>query len=186
MSGVTDNYGLILPADGEAYNVDILNQNNIAIDALIKERARQAEGVKVRDIENTSDSGPVAGTEASLASGIASFAFKADRKYWIGFKGNYYVDNVDTIGLFKIGTCAVADVQTLTTGVTVLDQTSIGCHVTNRGVPLNFKALYEPSADTTLQIKVLLGRVQGTGNLRMQRSAAAPNILYIEDAGAQY
>lgn len=185
MSGVTDNYGLILPADGEAYNVDILNQNNIAIDALIKERAKQAEGVKVRDIENTSDSGAIT-TEASLASGIASFAFKGGRKYWVSFKGNYYVTNVDTVLLFKIGTCAVLDAQNLTTGVTVLDQTDYSATVTNRGFPIEFKALYEPPADTTLQIKVLASRVQGTGNIHMQRSAVAPNILYIEDAGAQY
>lgn len=40
MSGVTDNLGLILPADGEAYDVDILNANNKTIDAAIKEPIR--------------------------------------------------------------------------------------------------------------------------------------------------
>lgn len=36
MSGVTDNYGLILPAAGEPYDVGVTNANNIAVDAEIK------------------------------------------------------------------------------------------------------------------------------------------------------
>lgn len=36
MSGVTDNYGLILPAAGEPYDVAIPNANNIEIDKQIK------------------------------------------------------------------------------------------------------------------------------------------------------
>jgi len=184
MSNVTPNYGFILPEDGEAYDIEIVNQNFTSADALLLARDKQAKGIVARHIKNDVDSGAIT-TVASLASTIPSFSFKGGRSYEIGFKGNYYVDNVDTVLLFQIGTCAVADAQSLTTGVTVLDQTDYSTNVTNRGYPINFFALYEPGADTTLQIKVLAQRIQGTGNIKMQRSTVAPNILYIRDCGDQ-
>lgn len=52
MSGVTDNYGFILPAEGEAYDVDITNSNNIAIDAQIKLRESYANGDRIQLFQN--------------------------------------------------------------------------------------------------------------------------------------
>jgi hypothetical protein len=184
MSDVTDNYGLILPEDGEGYDVEIINQNNITIDALLLTLSKQAKGIVASDKEDTADSGAITAI-ASISSGIATFPFKGGRVYEIVYTGNFYTTNIDSIALVQIGTCAVADAQNLTTGVTVLNQTDYKAETTNRGYPMNLIAQYEPGADTTLQIKVLVQRISGTGNIHMQRSATAPHILKIRDCGDQ-
>jgi hypothetical protein len=163
------------------YNRNLDRTNQVAIDA-----AKKADGLKIRHVMDTSDSSAVT-TEASLGNTIASFTFKAGRKYRIAFEGNFYTSNIDTVLLLKLGTCAVTDADNLTTGVTVLKQTDFQAQSATRGYPCDITySKFEPVSDTTLKIKMLASRVAGTGNIFFQRGAATPAILYIEDLGAQF
>ncbi len=49
MSGVTTNYGLILPDPGEAYDVAITNSNNVEIDEQLKKIEQVFAAVDVSD-----------------------------------------------------------------------------------------------------------------------------------------
>jgi len=145
-----------------------------------------ALGLMARTILNETDSTAVT-TIASLGNRISSFDFKAGRKYRIGFEGNYYVSDTSAVLLLQIGTCAVSDSDTLTTGVTVLNQTDFQATSAMRGFPCNLSySSYEPTADVTLKVKVLAQRIVGAGNIFFQRSPVTPATVFIEDLGAQF
>lgn len=183
MSGVTDNYGLILPAKGEGYTVDIINQNNVAIDGLLLDRSKYAQGFKHIN-KGLSNSGGI--TAISVVYNVPSFAFKGGRKYEIVWDAEYVQSVANTYHRFEINTCAVADAAALTTGLTTIGGRSWSAKTAGFNESFYVRATYEPSADTTLQIKFTGKQTAGTGNAIIIGSASSPNLFTIEDKGAQF
>lgn len=145
-----------------------------------------AQGMQARHIFNTTDSGVQ--INIVVLQSIASFTFRGGRKYRIGFEANYYTDNLGVVVLFRVATCATSDAANSTTGLTVRNQTDAQATRTTTGFPVRVYGYYEPSVDTTLQVKATGQRVVGTdpNGFFMQRAPETPNILFIEDLGAQF
>lgn len=143
------------------------------------------QGMQARHIFNSVDSG--AQVAIVVLQSIASFTFRAGRKYRIVLEANYYTDNLDTVVLFRVGTCATTDSASSTTGITIRNQTNKQATRTTTGFPVGpLTGLFEPTVDTTLQVKATAQRVVGTGSFFMQRAPETPNILAIYDDGAQF
>lgn len=183
MSGVTPNYGLILPVDGEGYDVDIINQNNLAIDLLLLERFKQSHGVKLH--KKIVANGGAVGTTA-VVDYFPSFAFKGGRKYKLIWHGEYTQSATGTYHKLRIQTCAVADTAVDITNLTSLGGRQFSAAAASVAESFYVEAFYEPPADTTLQVKFTSGRAVGAGNWNMLGAADAPAHFIIEDVGAQY
>lgn len=144
-----------------------------------------AQGMMARHIFNTVDSG--AQVAIVVLQSIASFTFRGGRKYRIVLDANYYTDNLDTVVLFRVATCATTDAANSTAGLAVKNQTDKQATRTMTGFPVGpINGYFEPTVDTTLQVKATAQRVVGTGSFYMQRAPETPNILAIYDEGAQF
>lgn len=71
MSGVTDNYGLILPSAGEPYDVGITNANNIETDKQIKLNSNRAK--KAPAVSGWAGNGSTWGVSADAVLNTADF-----------------------------------------------------------------------------------------------------------------
>jgi hypothetical protein len=145
-----------------------------------------AQGMQARHIFSTTDSGVQ--IAIVVLQSIASFTFLGGRRYRIGFEANYYTDNIGVVVLFRVATCATTDAANSTTGLTVRNQTDAQATRTTTGFPVRVYGYYEPTVDTTLQVKATGQRVVGSdpNGFFMQRAPETPNILFIEDLGAQF
>lgn len=136
--------------------------------------------------------GTISSTDATglvsevVLQNLPTYPFSGGRRYRIVFSGNYYTSNTDVVVLFKVAHAATGDAAGVTTGLTVLNQTSQQAASINRGFPADFVGYYEPVSDTTRQIKITAQRVAGSGTFALQRAATTPNWLFIEDLGAQF
>lgn len=187
MSGVTDNYGFILPVPGEAYDVDLTNSNSVEIDKQLKNRENQAKGL-VAYAELSPSTGGI-NTEAVVLN-IASFNFKANRNYRIGASGSGSVDALGSTFAFRIATCVPADAFALTTGLTQIKASSYKFDTINEGRPVLdglTRDRFKVGADTTLQIKLTAQRAVGTTGSVILTSPDDTNrvCLFIEDLGVQ-
>lgn len=141
-----------------------------------------AQGLKVRNVMDTADAtGQVANV---VLQSIPSFTFKGGRNYLIGIEHNHYVTNVDTVWLQTINLAPVGDAAGSLSNLTPLNRTDHAARTGNRAYPAYLYAWYSPATDITRQVKVTGVRVEGTGSFAIQRAAATPASLFIEDKGA--
>jgi hypothetical protein len=182
MSGVTTNYGLILPDPGEAYDLPIINANNTAIDTQIKARENQAKGQKYR-ADRTADS---AASTDLVIDYIPPFDFKGGRKYDIIWDFSYRVSIVDTLMYFTVSTAAITEANLGTTGLTVISGRTKGAHIADAAMSMGVViARFAPTVDVSHVIKFRMQRVLGTGQAVISANAGEPSTYVIIDQGAQ-
>lgn len=179
MSGVTDNYGLILPAAGEAYDVDIINQNNVSIDTLLKTLDKKAQGI----VTDKYTIAPSVGITDGIVENFPSVSFKGGRRYEITWEADCSINTAGNYFELSVNTCAVADAANLLTGLTQLDGSTITCNAINAPEKKAVTASYIPGGDTTLQIKFRAKRTVGGGGINISVGAGRNGRYVIRDMG---
>jgi hypothetical protein len=121
---------------------------------------------------------------ASVVANIASFTFKAGRRYRIVWDFSYNTSTAGTYMSMCIARCSTTDAAALTTGLTNLGGRTI--HTDGAGLTESrtIYGYYNPTTDSTVQIKFYGARTAGTGTMTIL-SASEPAYYYIEDLGAQ-
>lgn len=184
MSTVTPRLGLTKPAGIEQYSLSVINNNSDAIDAfMVNTVDKMSQGVKLR---SEAVGGTPSGVTDAIITNWGSFIFKANRKYEITWDVSYNFTATGTYFEFSINTCATADAATLLTGLTALNtktKTTVGAALTESAI---ITAWFEPTVDTTVQVKFRAKRVAGTGTATIVASASEKMITSIKDMGAQY
>lgn len=183
MAGSTTNYGATKPAPGEAYDVNIVNNNSDIWDAAIFARTLQAQGMM---INKKIVANGAALTTLAVVDNFASFAFKGGRRYKIVWQGGMSLSATSNYFDLAIHTASTLDAAGLTTGLTTIQARSVTANNAASGECFYVEAIYEPPADTTLQVKFTVARSLGAGTWTMQASASAPAWFYIEDVGDQF
>jgi hypothetical protein len=187
MSTSTPNIGLVKPAEPEQYDLDVINNNSDAIDLKYGEIDKVAKGL-VFESKVATNSGNV--TDA-IINNIASFTFKAGRRYRIEWDYSYiHSGNGDSYFYMVIGSCATSDAAALLTGITTLEGrtkgaiTAYGLGTAQHTGPV--VANYAPGAsDQTLQIKFRALRVNGDDGITIVGNAGEPAKYCIYDDGKQ-
>ena len=185
MSGVTDNYGLVLPAEGEPYSLPIFNGNFTQVDTVLKALSKLAKGTQYRQLV-TAASGPHID---GIVVAIPSFTFKANRNYLIKWNFGYFGSgNSDSLFYLSINTCPVADANTSVNNLTVLDGktkgllTAYALQGAQHTGPI--EAHYSPGAlDQTFQVKFRILRVLGDDSMTIVGNAGEKASYEIIDMG---
>jgi hypothetical protein len=183
LAGSTTNYGATKPAVGEAYDINIPNNNNDIWDAAIFARTLQAHGQK---INKKVVANGAALTTLAVVENIANFPFKGNRRYRIIWHAGMSLSAVSNYFDLAIHTCSTADAAGLITGLTTIISRTYTANNAGSGESFYVEAIYEPPSDTTLQVKFTVNRVVGSGTWTLQASATAPAWYYIEDIGDQF
>lgn len=125
-------------------------------------------------------------TGLTVINNIASFTFKAGRRYEIVWDGHHQSSIAGDIVDMQIATCATADAASAITGLTVRRKKFFGCPSANVLAPNFTKAPLTFAADTTLQVKFLAQRNTGTGTVSISATTEATILYQINDVGAQF
>jgi len=139
----------------------------------------------VANVRIQSNSGAISGT-TSVVTNIASYDFKAGRRYRISWSSNYYTSDTSSTFAMGVSTCSPSDPAAQTTGMTQLGSISERPNAALEGRNFKVIAYYFPSSDITRQIKGWVLRVVGGGSLTVQADATNFNDLIIEDLGDAY
>jgi hypothetical protein len=124
-------------------------------------------------------------TTLAVQNNIASFTFRANRRYKIVWHGGYSLSVATDYFNLAIQTCSTADAAGAITGLTAVQSRSYTANAAGAGESFYVEAIHEPASDTTLQIKFTVARALGSGTWTLQAAATAPSYCYIEDQGAQ-
>jgi hypothetical protein len=130
-------------------------------------------------------SGPVSD---AIISNIATFTFKAGRSYRIVWDASYYQSVAGDLFWWSIGLAAVTDTPADTANITVLNGRTKGVGSSGTGVTQHsgpVTAYYEPTVDTTQQVKFHVTRVLGTGTVVVVGQGGETAAYRIYDDGAQ-
>ncbi|HEX9230062.1 MAG TPA: hypothetical protein VF885_25970 [Arthrobacter sp.] len=120
-----------------------------------------------------------------VVSNLATFTFKANRKYRIVWDTDWIASTGNVAAAFWIGTCAVGDAAA-NTAVTQIAVRDAQAPVGSISAPAMVTAYYEPTVDTTVQIK-FLAQTDGTGGtMIVQGNRAGGSVYAIFDDGMQY
>lgn len=120
-----------------------------------------------------------------VVSAVASYTFKAGRKYRIVWDTDWLPSTGNVAAAFIIGTCATTDALA-STAVTQLAIRDAQAPVGNISAPAKVEAYYEPSTDQTVQVK-FLAQTDGTGGtMVVQGNRSGGTVYAIYDEGAQY
>lgn len=183
MSVVTAFLNLVKPAPLENFSRATYNNNLDIIDANAAADDKKAKGY-LTVVPNTAVSGAV--TALTVINNIASFTFKGNRKYLIKWDFRYQGNTAGNYMTALIGTCAIADAAGLTTGITQLNGREWKIQDSGINSSGYCEAIYQPVADTTVQLKFLIQVTTGTGTALIAGSALQPVTYSIEDKGAQF
>jgi hypothetical protein len=183
VSTSTTNYGYVKPAAGEAFSRSTYNTTLDDIDGDIKDREKQALGqVAIGSV--TANNGPFG--SKTVITFIASYTFKANRKYRIAAEGNYFMSGTSSTAQFVIHTCSTADSSSSVAGLTALKSSTQRPNVSSEGRDFHVaRDGVTYGTDTTLQIKLTAERLSGADGLTTQASATDPITLVIYDMGNQ-
>jgi hypothetical protein len=179
MADILSPTGIEKPLGSELHSRPMVNRNYDRTNQIAIDSNKQASGIMYRDIRTSASA---ATTTLSVIHNIASFTFKAGRKYRITWDYSAAISATGNYFDLTISSCAVTDASNLTTGLTSLvvrSTTSVG----TGGEPGCLTALYEPVSDSTLQLKFTAERKVGAGTWTMESKTA---YFIIEDEGAQY
>jgi|SRR5213595_3426769 len=183
MSTVTPTINLVKPATIEQFSLATFNNNLDLIDAEALSLRKESKGLLQSTVVAT-NSGSV--TALTVISNIASFTFKAGRKYRIKWDFTYQGNTAGNYLTALIGTCLTTDAAGLTTGITQLNGRPFKVHDNGIDSSGYCEATYQPVADTTVQIKFLIQVTTGAGTARISGSALQPTLLNIYDDGLQF
>lgn len=125
-------------------------------------------------------------TTLAVQNNIGSFTFLANRKYKIVWQGGYSLSVASDYFNLAVQSASTADAAGAITGLTQLQGRSYTANNAGAGESFYVEAIYEPTVDTTLQIKFTVARAIGSGSWTLQASATAPSYGYIEDQGMQF
>lgn len=185
MATPTTYYNLLKPATGETYDVNLLDTNYDKIDAELHNASLRALGY-VAYAEMAANSSAL--TTIAVATFIASFTFKAGRRYRIGASGGGFFSDTASTFAFAINTCSTADGSSVTTGLTQIKARSVRGDVASEGRELMSiaKENFTVASDTTLQLKLTAARLNGTGTVTLASDSTNRVCLFVEDLGAQF
>lgn len=185
MSSVTTKLGLTKPVSVEQFNLATYNNNLDLVDNFAISADKQGKGYAAY-AEMAADSGAL--TTIAVATFIPSFTFKANRRYRVGASGGGFFSDTASTFAAAINSCATADASGVTTGLTQLKARNMRGDVAGEGREIMSiaKENFSFTVDTTLQIKLTIGRLNGTGTVTLASSATNRVSLYIEDLGAQF
>lgn len=129
------------------------------------------------------------GITDAIVDNIPSFTFTGGRKYRIVWDSSYYQSVVTDLFYWSINMAPVGDTAALTTNLTPMDGrtrgiTTAGTSVTNYMGPIT--AYFEPTVDTTTQLKFRIQRALGTGNTVAVSNGNETRNYLIYDDGAQF
>lgn len=171
----------LVKADVGLSNVDNTADTAKPISALAQTALdKLAKGLQYRAQVKTA-SAAIGGTTV-VVNNIPSFTFKAGRKYRATWDFPFYVNNVDTYGGAQIATCAVGDAAASTTGLTEVLTRTISARQSGFTESQIVNAWFEPTVDTTVQLKFTIIRVAGTSTIVVSGAEFAN--YTIEDLGS--
>lgn len=126
-------------------------------------------------------------TALTVIYNIASFDFKAGRRYRITWDFQYQGTTAGNYITALIGTCLTTDAAGATTGVTQRNGRKWKIHDGSIDSSGRVTAIYVPgAADLTRQVKFLIQVTTGAGTARISGSSLEPVDYIIEDIGAQH
>jgi hypothetical protein len=180
MADILSPTGIEKPLGAELHSRALINRNYDRTNQIAIDSNKQANGVML-DKDHAAAANGI--TTIYVFDALASFTFKAGRKYRIRWEFTYSMSALSNVFYFKIQSCNPADADNVTTGLTQLSARP--AIVVAAGSPefFGFEAYYKPVADTTVKIKFTVERSVGGGTLSI---AADPAYMYIEDIGAQF
>jgi hypothetical protein len=126
------------------------------------------------------------GTTRVVVQNIATYAFKAGRKYRIHWAFEYTGSTTGNYGSFDINTAPVADSASSINNLTKIGGSSLQVNDANTGSHGDAYAFFNPTSDVTLQIKATTYVWTGSGNLVLRAFATNPLVLTIFDEGKQF
>lgn len=115
------------------------------------------------------------------------FTFRAGRRYRISWVAEYYTDAADASNITQLAIqkSAASDTNASTTGLTMIKKGTVSAKKANQTEFFNLAAIYTPTADETVKLKLTAQRVGGTGSLFIVGEPNRAAELLIEDLGAQ-
>jgi hypothetical protein len=187
MATPTTNFNLLKPATGETYDVALLDSNYDKIDAGIHNPSSSQTLLSLglmAEADDVTGSGPSSAIQ--VIQNIASFTFKANRRYLVEWEGTVENNTANTICLAQIQTCSTADAANLTTGLTEIRGSAVPTAIANAVIYFCARRHIKYSADTTLQIKGTIAPQVGGGSVTFGAGATWPGQLTITDEGMQF
>ncbi len=180
MSTSTTLLGLVKPATGEQFSLSTYNNNLDTVDTYaVAQVEKRSKGYMPESKVRTAAANGL--TTLVVVEFIASFTFKANRKYRIAWDFSYTMSVLSDIFTGKIQSCSTADSSTLITGLTELIARSLYVTATGAGTHGKIETYYLPGSDTTVQLKFTMERALGTGTFSME---ASKSFFTVEDLGA--
>ena len=182
MSTVTTFLNLVKPAPLENFSRATYNNNLDLIDARAVTTEKFAKGIVISKYV-AANSGIVSD---AIIDNFPSVTFKAGRKYEITWEADWQHDTANNYFGMSINSAATTDAANLLTGLTQLDTSTNLCNNANSAQHFRTTAFFEPTSDTTLQIKFRLQRLVGGGVAQINGNATNKIKYTIKDEGAQY
>lgn len=188
MATPTANFAFLKPVSSELFDVATYDSNLDAIDSAINSpgptQTKLALGLQaIAEMPSST----AAGSALFVAMNIASFTFKAGRRYLIEWTAGVVNNTAGSSNapLAQIQSCAVTDSASLTTGLTELMGYNLSFNANGQSVRANPKRRITYTTDTTLQIKATLN---GAGVLSINGAGGPtwPMQLAIYDEGKQF
>jgi len=181
MADITTVGGYEKPIGGEKYSRAMVNRNLDRNERDLVEQKKNPKGL-VAYAQNTTNSGAIGAKTVIL--NIPSFTFKANRRYRVELDGNYACSGTASTMQLTLNTAPVADAAGLTTNLTGIRSTADRPNMANEGRRMNvMRPGLSYGADTTLQIKACLERVNGSDGFFTSTDASNPITLTIHDEG---
>jgi hypothetical protein len=178
MSGVTDNYGFILPAEGEAYDVDILNGNFIQADTKIKDREKQSGGM-LNNVDNTATSTGLSST--GVMCDLIPVSLIADRWYEATYRVKTLVPSAADIAVVvELRKSVTTDSSA--TGTAVSEAYTVWTSpIANTGSSHLVVVSWKAGATETVNIKAVMARATGSATYDI-----SARHLNVKDLGARF
>lgn len=184
MADITTYLGLEKPIGGEKHSRAMINRNYDRVEANGLDDSKRPMGL----VYEKKVTGNSAATADAIIENIASFTFKANRKYRIVWDASYLQGGVGSLFFCTINTAPLADAANLTTNLTILRGATKGvnglANSTQYTGPITF-AHFRPLVDTTTQIKFRIMRVVGGDLMTVVGNTGEEAFYQIYDEGAQ-
>lgn len=177
--------GLEKPEGGELHSRAQYLRNLDRMNQIAADNAKLAKGF-VAYTELSGNTGTI--NTLMVVLNIASFTFKANRRYRVGASGGGYSNVTNATYGFSINRTPVTETATSTANLDGLKSRSFRWDIAGEGREA-FGVAKENlmfTTDTTLQIKLTAAAVVGTGNLVLTSDATNRICLWVEDCGVAF
>lgn len=187
MATPTANFAFLKPVSAELFDVATYDANLDAIDSAINNPGPTQTKLPLglmAEVDMTTAS--AAAAALMVVTNLASFTFKANRRYLVEWIGTVKNNTANTIALCQIQTCAVTDSASATTGLTEIRGASVQTSYANDDVFFVARRHIMYTSDTTLQIKGTILPQLGGGSVTFDSGPTWPGQLTVTDEGKQF